>query len=355
MKCAAGKPSLLKLGAKEKQNNFRADAVRFFEWCRFNLHHHLEKLGIADKKEFESGKIPKNVLDAVRSAWADNLKTYLPWNERSAVIREVLTNPNDYDSFMNCSMHLLDKLPKRILNALAAGERKRAQEIHDSFFANDGETRLTDYLRVYQSRSRAMSKLIIQVTGRKLNEKGHLDQEQYLLDLVAARGTAASINVLRYFLGGVVPVRLKNKREVIYDETLTPNVVLLPDKNGLWASEERLNRFLKNLGRLLSDKKKLGKELHKPDWLHGVDQTIRFIAEGWCESLTVDGERWPMLCFFTTQALVKFLRLCNVKHCKLAWKDERTIEREIQRLGLVRLPRGRVKHVKKTLGQFRFT
>jgi hypothetical protein len=349
-----GKFTSPKQSAKAKQIYFRADAVRFFEWCRFNLNDCIKKLDVADKEEFESGKIPKNIFDAVRSAWADNLKTRLPWNEHFAVIRKVLTNSSDYDSFMNCSMHLLNKLPKRILIAVAAGERKRAKEIHDSFFADDGEMRLMDYLRVWQSRSRAMNKLIIQVTGRKLNDKGHLDAEQYFLDMVAVKGTA-SIGSLRYFLGGVVPVRLKNKREITYDETLMPNVVLLPDKDGLWASEARLNRFLKNLGRILSSKKKRGTSLHEPDWLHGVDQTVRFIVEGWCQNITVDEENWPILCFLTTSALVKFLRLCNVKHCKLGRKDARTIEREIQRLGLVRLPRGRIKHVEKKGGHFHFT
>jgi hypothetical protein len=344
-----------KLNLKEQQNSYRADAVCFFEWCRFNLNNHLEKLGAADKAEFENGRISEKVFDAVRSAWAHNLKSHLQWSEHFAVVQKVLTNPKDYNSFMNCSMHLLDKLPKRILNAVAKGEKMRAREIHDAFFANGGEARLTEYLQVWQSRSRAMNKLIIQVTGRKLNEKGHLDAEQYFLDLVATRGTAASINSLRYFLGGVVAVRLKNRREIIYDETLMPNVVLLPDKNGLWASEERLNRFLKNLGRLLSSKKKHGVELHKPDWLHGVDQNVRFIVEGWCENITVDEEKWPMLCFFTTQALVKFLRLCNVKHCRLGRKDERTIEREIQRLGLVRPPRNRIKYVEKKGGRFHFS
>ena len=354
MKRAARKPSLLKLGAKENQHNFLADAVRFFEWCSFNLHHHLEKLGIADKKEFKSGKIPKNVLDAVRSAWADNLKTNLPGNERSIIIRKALKNSSDYDLFMNCSMHLLDKLPKRILNAVAAGEKKRTSEIHDLFFTNNGEARMLDYLRVWQSRSRARHKLIIQVTGRKLNDKGHLDAEQYFLELAASKGTAA-IGSLRYFLGGVVGVSLKNKRDITYDETLMPNVVLLPDKNGLWASEDRLNGFLKKLGRILSTKKKHGKPLYEPDWLHGVDQTVRFIVEGWCENIIVDEERWPMLCFLTTPALVRFLRLCNVKHCKLGRKDARTIEREIQRLGLIRIPRGRIKHVEKRGGKFIFT
>jgi hypothetical protein len=338
----------------KKFNSYRADAFHFFEWCRFNLHNILEKLDAADKRAFESGKIPQTVFDAVRSAWAENLKSHLSSHEHLQVVKNVLPDSKDYDSWMNCPMSELDKLPKRIQTAVANGDKKRAKEIHDSFFSDDGETRLNDYLRVWQSRVQARHKLIMQVTNTKLDDKGHLDAEQYFLDLVTSRGTAF-LGSLRYFLGGVEGITLKNKHDITYDETLMPNVVLLPKKSGLWASEERLNTFLKKLGRVLTSKKKHGKSLHEPDWLHGVDQTIRFVTEGWCENIVVDEERWPMLCFLTTSCLVKFLRLCKVKHCKLGTKDARTIEREIQRLGLVRIPKGRVKHVERRGGKFYFS
>jgi hypothetical protein len=267
----------------------------------------------------------------------------------------MLPNPRDYDAWMNCPMGQLQNLPKRIQTAIANGEKRRAKEIHDAFFANEGESRLAVYLRVWQSQKSAMHKLIIQATGGKLNENGNLDAEQFYLDMVAAKGTAASIGALRYFLGGVMPVSLNHGRGIVYDETLMPDVVLLPDHDGLWASETRLNRFLKNLGRALSSKKKRGADLYAPDWLHSVDQTERFIVQGWCESIIVEKERWPPLCFLTTSALVRFLRLCNVKFCKLARKDARTIERAIQRLGLIRIPRGRLKYVEKRGGKFYFT
>jgi hypothetical protein len=114
-------------------------------------------------------------------------------------------------------------------------------------------------------------------------------------------------------------------------------------------SETRLNRFLIKLGRDLASIKE---RRTLPDWLHNIDQTERFIVEGWCESITVDDERWPSLCCFTTPALVKLLKLCNVKHCELGTKDARTIERSIQRLGLVRIHRRRIKHVEKSLVLF---
>lgn len=222
-------------------------------------------------------------------------------------------------------------------------------------FANEGEARLRIYLQVWQSQKNALRKLINQATGRKINELGNMDAEQYYLDMVAAKGSAASVGGLRYFLGGVVPISVDHGRGRDYHKSLIPDVVLLPDENGLWSSEARLNRFLKRLGRALLSPKKRGVELYNPDWEHGVDQTERSIVFGWCESIIVDEERWPPLCLFTTAALVRFLRLCNVKYCKLARKDARTLERAIQRLGLVRLPRSRIKHVERRGGRFYFT
>jgi hypothetical protein len=186
----------------------------------------------------------------------------------------------------------------------------------------------------YGSQERARKKLTLQALGLKRNEAGdaslgsiRIDAEQMFLSKVEATGTVFGVRGLFPFLGG------------------------LWTTDSPYRSEARLNRFLIKLGRALASTKKRRK---LPDWLQSVDQTERFIVEGWCESIFVDGERWPSLCCFTTPALVKFLRLCNVKHCKLATKDSRTLEKAIQRLGLVRIPRGRIKHVEKKFGVFRF-
>jgi hypothetical protein len=271
------------------------------------------------------------------------------------VVRKVLPNPRDYDDWMNCPMGKLQTLPKRIRAAVANGDKRRAREIQAAFFANDGEARLANYLRVWQSQNRALSKLIFQATSRKADAEGNLDPEQYFLDLVAASGTAASVGGLRDFLGGFLPVKLKNGSGTVFDERLGPGVVLLPDKGGLWASEARLNSFLKRLGRALESTRKRGGPLWEPDWMNGVDQTVRYIVMGWCESIIVDGELWPPLCLLTTPALIKFLRECKVTHCKLARKEPRTIERAIQRLGLVRILQGRIRYVERRGGRFLFT
>src|SRR5208282_724431 len=174
--------------SQEKQNSYRADAVRFFEWCRFNLHHYLEKLDDVDKRDFELGSIPTRVFDTVRVAWSDNLKTQLPWNEHFAVIRKVLPNSQDYDLWMNCPMGQLKNLPRRIQTAVANGDKRRLKEIHRSFFANQGDTRISEYLRIWQSQEMAMHKLMIQALGYKHKEGGgasigntEIDFEQMML------------------------------------------------------------------------------------------------------------------------------------------------------------------------------
>jgi hypothetical protein len=186
----------------------------------------------------------------------------------------------------------------------------------------------------YESQKKARDKLMLQSLGVRQDDAGdasigdiRIDADQMFLSEVEATGTVFTARGL------------------------------LPFMESLWIagspyrSETRLNRFLIKLGRAFASTKKR-KSL--PDWLQNVDQTERFIVEGWCETIYVDGERWPSLCCFTTPALVKFQRLCNVKHCKLGTKDSRTIERAIQRLGLVRVPRGRIRHVEKKFGEFRF-
>jgi len=313
----------------------------------------VEKLDAADKKEFASGKMPEKLLTAVRAAWESELKTHLPPDEQVAVIHKVLPNPRDYDMLMNCPLGKLETVPKRIHTVVAKALKKRAGQIHVVFFANDGEARLTDYLRVWQSQERAMSKLVNQATGMKADEEGNLDPEQYYLDMVAAKGTAASVGGLRYFLGGVVPVILKHQTGLVYDQTLEPDIVLLPEKDGLWASETRLNSFLKRLGRALESTKKRGAPLWEPDWMQGVDQTERFVTEGWCKRIIVDGEWWPLLCCLTYPALQQFLKR---RKRPLATKDSDVAFRQrIRRLGLVSIRKGKIRHIEKRGGKFYFT
>lgn len=186
----------------------------------------------------------------------------------------------------------------------------------------------------YESQARARSKLMLQAMGVKPCSEGdarignrRVSAEQLLLSQVKATGTVFGVR------------------------GLLPFILSLWEADSPHRSEKRLNRFLVQLGRDLSSTK--ARQI-LPDWIRNVDQTERFIVEGWCDSIVVDGQRWPSLCCFTTPALVKFLRLCDVKHCKLGQKDSRAVERAIQRLGLVRIKKGRIKHVEKRGGNFYF-
>src|SRR5579862_9130265 len=117
----------------KKTNDSLEKAVRFFEWCRFNLSHYAEKLEPDDRKEYELGRISPNCFQAVKHVWSKHLRNSLPWTEKFAVWKSALPDPRDLDTVMNCSMHLLPKLPRRIRKVLARAERARIREIHDAF------------------------------------------------------------------------------------------------------------------------------------------------------------------------------------------------------------------------------
>ncbi len=336
----------------QKQISLRADALRFFDWCRFGFHKRVEKLSQADQEEYESGRIPKNLFDTVRNEWADCLKHGWPPEGICAVAAKVLKNPKDLDAWNNGLYGQEHKLPRRIRIPVFDALKKRGLEIHDSFFENQGDARLLNYLCVLQSREQALVKQMIQTWGYKCQKGGgasigsqEIDIERMMLSEAEAFGSALKITGLPMFLRSLwednKTIIVKTPKGI--EERIVPN----PSK-----SEVRLNRFLIKLGRALASKKKR-REL--PDWLHGVDQTERWIVQGWCESMIVDDERWPPLCLLTTLALGRFLKLCNVTYCKLGRKDARTIERAVQRLGLVRLSHARIKHVEKRGGRFYFT
>ncbi len=201
------------------------------------------------------------------------------------------------------------------------------------------------------SQKMAWNKLIYQACAMKVDAEGNFDPEQYYLDMVKSTGTVVSVGGLRWFLGGVVPVRFKNRKETVYDETLQPDTVLLPAKDSLWASEARLNSFLIKLGKALANKSKRGNPLWVPDWPKNTDRTLTYVVQGWCESIFFNGEKWPPLCCLSTPALAKFIKLC--KSCGNI-NDPRTLEQAIRRLGLVSIPKGRIKEVEKRFGQFHF-
>jgi hypothetical protein len=195
----------------------------------------------------------------------------------------------------------------------------------------------------YESQKWALEKLTLQALRLKRKEPGdarfgdtRIDTEQMLLSKAQAAGTA-NFRGLRLFM-----------------DTLWSN---LP------ASESRLNRFLIRIGRALESKDARRPDWSKPDWLE-VPKYEMLIVEGWCDRINGDGEHWPPLCCLTYGALAKFLTLCKVPPGQAQlWgkemdtnlpKNPRTLERAVQRLGLVPIPKGRIRNVEKRQGQFRF-
>jgi len=342
--------------------SLRADAARFFDWCRSNLNHHLEKLDPEVRREFESGKVSEKVLTAVCAAWSSHLKTHLPWDAQRDAIRKALPNPNDYSTFMNCPLWQQHRLPKRIRTAVAGEGQRRLKEIHTAFFTNAGEARLKTYLRIWQSRSRAFDTLIIQARGYRCKRGGgarlgqtEIDVERMMLAEAEATGSAMKVRGLLPFIRSlwekdktvVLRTAASRGQPTATDWATGLERRVIPNPN---RSEPRLNRFLIRLGRALAATEK---RRQLPDWMH-MNQTIRFVAHGWCESIIVEGERWPHLCFITTPALAKFLTLCTPQRWK-AHQDPRTLERAITRLGLIRFPRCRIRHVEKKAGQLLLT
>lgn len=332
----------------------REEAAHFFEWCRHSLKHHLETLDATDRKQFEMGKRCDKLLIAVRGAWSDYLKTYLPWEGHLKAVRKALPNQKDYDSYMNCSMHLLEKLPKRIKAAVAREEKRRLKEVHHDFFAEAGDARLENYLCVWQSQTRAISKLMIQASGYKCKEGGgasigdtEVDLEHMLLSEAEATGSAMKVRALLPFIRSL----WEKDKTIFVKKAKSPWQPTATDRaSGLERrvvpnpemSETRLNRFLIKLGRALAA---TDKRRELPDWNH-MDQTLRFIIHGWCESIVVDGESWPILCFLTTPALAKFLALCTPRRWQSS-RDPRTLERAIARHGLIRIQKGRIQNIEK--------
>jgi len=286
----------------------------------------------------------------------------LPWDAQFAAIRRALPNPHDYSAFINCPWGQQQKLPRRIRAAVAREHHRSLKEIHAAFFANAGEARLKTYLQIWQSQHDALNKLIIQARGYTCKKGGgarvgetEVDVERMMLSEAEACGSAMKVRGLLPFIRGL----WEKDRTVLVRSTTSGS---RPPASGWpagfeqkvipnpYRSESRLNRFLIKLGRALAATEKR-REL--PDWTH-MNQTIRFVVHGWCESIIVDDRRWPMLCFFTTPALAKFLTLCTPPR----WKpdqDPRSLERTITRLGLIRFPTSRIRHVEKRGTQIFFT
>jgi hypothetical protein len=337
----------------------RKEALRFFEWCPFNLSRLVDGMSADDKIAFESGALPTALTVAVEGIWLERLQNSLHADDFYSAVRTALPSESDFNLFMQCRVEKTSQIPKRIGNAIRKECARRAKENQAAFASNGGADLLKTYLRVWQSQSIALNRLIVDAWGYKRRAGGgasvgatDIDVERMMLSEAEATGSAMKVTALLPFIRSLweekttVFVRTSGLKAHAkgqhsggeFERQTVPN----PEMN-----EERLNRFLIKLGRALAQ---TTKRRNLPDWTH-MDQTITLIVHGWRESIYVDGLRWPILCFLSTPALAKFLSMCKPSRWK-EHQDPRTLERRIERLGLVRLPAGRIQHVARRAGNF---
>ncbi|HEV7927736.1 MAG TPA: hypothetical protein VGR14_20460 [Verrucomicrobiae bacterium] len=190
------------------------------------------------------------------------------------------------------------------------------------------------------SQKRAWDRLINKACGMVADADGQLNPDQFFLDMVASRGTAFGDWSLRQFLGGIMVVKYKNQKP-------NDNYGIAFSEDSIWASEERLNSFLKRLGRVLEQTKDNPKPLWVPEWRKNVDLLDELVVRGWCEKIVVHGYHWPPLCCLTFPAMFKFLCLCDKPMLSETNSDLEAFRQRIRRLGLVSLPKGKVSRVEK--------
>jgi len=216
-----------------------------------------------------------------------------------------------------------------------------------------------------KSKERALHILILQARGIKAGGQGDahsgntkIDAEQMFLSEVEAAGNVLVVRGLLPFLRslweseGYYRTEIKRRWIKSFNSKKQTRYKLEIQK-----LDVRLNRFLIRLGKALSSEKN---RRQLPDWSErSVNQTLRYIVEGWSQRIVVDGEKWPPLCCLSTNALAEFLTLCKPRRWTIIPgtqlpQNPRALERSIQRLGLVRIPKGRLKEVEKRNGQFYF-
>ena len=352
---------LVKLRDSEAQKLFWRDAMRFFEWWgeEKNRRPVLEKLDAQPRREFESGKTPEHLLKEVRTKWSSHLKHTLPWSEQRAVLHQVLTNPRDLAAVMDSypwqwyrlprgiraaaatdaivpgfewlhdlppekraaiAKGRLRVLPKRIRTAVTNGEKKRAQEIHDTFFSYDAEARIADYLQVWRSQDRAshiifllrMKVLTIDELDRKTNATGRIsmggipfDQKRWAIWHVERGGTLKQCGV--------------------------PETIFR-------AAQDDDQQFLTHLVRALDRTHKTNQRRLEVNW-DDVNKVACFLVDNWCGTWD---DRFPPLCLFQNKALATFCALALGKEQKDTVTSADNVRKWVSRLRLKRAKQPKV-------------
>lgn len=268
----------------------------------------MEKLDSEDRKEFELGNAPTNLLTEIRAALSSELKSNLlnlPPGAFDAVVSKALPNEHERAAFLNCPSNQLDKLPTWIVNAYGHAMQARLVERHDAFFKSVVPAHMAEYLRVWQSRERAHLLLIAKARDERIDSKGkmslggiRLSEKKWVL-----RQIERSKNLSGYFISSTICEAAKQNDHKFFKDLVKAIAAKKPRAESNWL--EALAQ--PGISGVLAAKEP-GDEV---DW-ERCDSTPTFIVTNWC--CWPHGSPLPPLCLFSHQALADFCAVCFGKN-----------------------------------------
>lgn len=329
--------NLGKLRFGQRQKFYWSNAAGFLQWCEWNLRPCAEKLAATDQENFLSGSVPARILELAHDDLSERLRAGLSWNERSETVQKTLKNPSDLAAWMSSPVGQLDKLPKRIRDAVAKAEEARCQELHDAFFAEIGTAQMSDFMQVSQSAGLAGSMLISLARGELTLDE--LDQK---------RNEAGS----RLRTGGLSILSLNDKRWVLRQVEIYGRLNQRGIPNDLLRFAE-LNdcSFFIELGKVLRKVSDPAKRPPEVEW-SSVNKVARFLVQHWCHWHM--NSHLPPLCLFENKALATFCGVVMGQPQSAKETSDKAIRKWVSRLRLRRAKTPRIREVKVTSEEILF-
>ena len=269
---------LAKLRFSKKQEFFWTDAGIFFRWCRHELQSCVENLSAAAREEFETGRVPQELLTKIHDGLSRELKSNLvnlPSGAFEEMVIRALPNERDRAKFWNNPSSEWLKLPMRIRAAVGNGLKEGFAKHHDAFFRKVGDVQMVEYVRAWQSRDQARLRLMIEARGEVIDPKGTI-----------------SIGPHRINTRAFVLNEAKSSKRT--DGHGIPNMLF-------HAALANDTRFFIRLGKVLQSKKTTS----RVDW-NRCNDIERMLVDNWCGWEWALGLHLPPLCLFTAQALADF-------------------------------------------------
>jgi hypothetical protein len=318
--------NLAKFRFHSRQEFFWSDTALFFEWCGSRLKACVESLDGAQHAELASGKIPEKAISRARAEISETLTTQLPLCERVEVVQKTLTGV-DLSRWMNTPIASLDRLPKRIRDAVADAEETRRGELHARFFGHIGDAEMADYIRVWRSQDFAHCILIAlarrEITFDELDQKAN------------EAGTVS--------FGGL---RLNDKRYVLRHVETTGGLRGRAIAEMIFRLAQRADSdFFIALGKALEKRARDKNVEPEVEWCK-VNVLAQLLAGAWCSSPA--NTKRPPLCLFETKALATFCALALGRKKSDPTTSDKAVRKWISRLRLRRAEKPKVREVKVT-------